>query len=374
VIIRSAGHFQMVLMIRPVLSLLLCHPTLSAKIIPDIRKASRFMGVAVCLSLSLLVSSPALAQASACGGKNLIDALKTEHPGEYEQLVAQGSKVLNGRGIFWRIEKDGLDTSYLLGTMHVSDPRVLDLPENVEDARFDASVVVVESDEVLDVKKAMGRILMRPDMMWLPAGKRLEDYLSKEDAERLAAGLKAKGMVLSAVNRMRPWLISSTLAATGCEGKRQAKGLKMLDMQIAFDAIDEDIPLEGLETFEEQFAAMNSVSTESQVQNLLTMVTSDIRTGDFTETMIQLYEAGDFSLIWPMLTGRYASDPLVAASGISEFENAMLIKRNHLMADRSARFLVEGGAFIAVGALHLQGEEGLVELFRKQGYTVTRAD
>ncbi|MBW6423909.1 TraB/GumN family protein [Rhizobium sp. XQZ8] len=326
------------------------------------------------MSALLFVSSPALAQTQACSGKNLVEALKSENQPEYEQLVAQGDKVPNAKGIFWKIEKDGLDTSYLFGTMHVSDPRVLDLPESVEDARYDASVVIVESTEVLDMKKAMGRVLMQPDMMWLPDGKRLEDYLSKEDAERLAAGLKARGMVLSAVNRMRPWLISSTLAGTGCEGKRQAKGIKMLDMQIAFDAIDEDIPLEGLETFEEQFAAMNSVSTEKQVQNLLTMVTSGVQTRDFTETMIQLYEAGDFSLIWPMLTGRYASDPLVATSGISEFEDAMLIKRNHLMAERSARFLTEGGAFIAVGALHLQGEKGLVELFRKQGYTVTRAD
>lgn len=363
----------MVHMIRHASSFFLRHFAISINTTKHPSTAAR-LGATLLLA-SFCIPSTALAQAPACSGKNLVEALKTENNAEYEQLIAEGSRVLNGKGMFWKIEKEGLDPSYLFGTMHVSDPRVLDLPESVENARFDASVVVIESTEVLDVKKAMGRVLMQPEMMWLPAGKRLEDYLLKEDAERLAAGLKAKGMILSAVNRMRPWLISSTLAAAGCEGKRQAKGLKMLDMQIALDAVDEDIPIEGLETFEEQFAAMNSVSVESQVQSLLKMVTSSAKaTGDFTETMIQLYEADDFGPIWPLLTRRYATDPAVAASGISDFESAMVIKRNHIMAERSARFLTEGNAFIAVGALHLQGEEGLVELFRKQGYTVTRSE
>ena len=51
---------------------------------------------------------------------------------------------------------------------------------------------------------------------------------------------------------------------------------------------------------------------------------------------------------------------------------ALLQGRNATMAERAAPLLASGGAFIAVGALHLAGKTGLVERFRAQGYTVTK--
>lgn len=335
---------------------------------------ARRLNVLACLLALLAPAHLALAESPACEGKNLLEQLKAENSQEYEQLIAEGQKVPNGKGIFWRIEKEGIQTSYLLGTMHLSDPRVLDLPDSVEEVRYDARVVVVEASEILDLKKAVGRLFMRPDFMMLPDGKRIGDFLTKDEAKTLADGLREKGMALSAVDRMRPWLISTTLATSGCELARKAKGVSVLDQQIAFDAVDYDIPVEGLETFEEQLAAMNSISTESQVKNLLETMAYRDQLKDITETMIQLYEAGEMGLLWPLLFKKYAVDAGAATSGMSEFENIMLTKRNHVMAQRSARFLTEGGAFIAVGALHLQGEDGLVELIRRQGYAVTAID
>ena len=53
------------------------------------------------------------------------------------------------------------------------------------------------------------------------------------------------------------------------------------------------------------------------------------------------------------------------------FEDRLIRMRNHTMADRAAPILAEGNVFMAVGALHLVGDEGVIELFRKKGYTVT---
>ena len=70
---------------------------------------------------------------------------------------------------------------------------------------------------------------------------------------------------------------------------------------------------------------------------------------------------------------------LDAAPGVSAAERAatteltrmLLADRNETMAERAAPLLAKGGAFIAVGALHLSGKGGLIELFRKAGYQVT---
>ena len=61
----------------------------------------------------------------------------------------------------------------------------------------------------------------------------------------------------------------------------------------------------------------------------------------------------------------------VDAAPVDTFESDIAVKRNYGMRDASLPLLEQGGAFIAVGALHLLGKEGLVELFRAAGYTVT---
>ena len=59
------------------------------------------------------------------------------------------------------------------------------------------------------------------------------------------------------------------------------------------------------------------------------------------------------------------------SAGYAAFEEAMITARNRTMAAHAGPILDRGNAFIAVGALHLPGEKGLIELFRKDGYTVT---
>ena len=55
-----------------------------------------------------------------------------------------------------------------------------------------------------------------------------------------------------------------------------------------------------------------------------------------------------------------------------EFTRLLLVGRNATMAERMEPLLKDGGAFIAVGALHLSGKEGLIERLRAEGYTVTK--
>lgn len=325
------------------------------------------------LSFLLVIGGlqPARAADETCHGKNLLTEMKAKEPAVYAALQADADKVDNGKSIFWKIEKPGIETSYLLGTMHVTDPRVLAMPKGAAEAKGSAKVVVVESDEILDEKQAMGRLLAKPQLTMMTDGKSITDYLSPEDQKTLEAGLKTRGIPLSAVSRMQPWMLSSFMALPACELARKGGGADFLDKKLAEDTVREGKPVKGLETMQEQLEAIASIPTAFHIKSLIEMVRLGDRMDDVTTTMTDLYLSGEIGMMMPMLK-RVAPDSS-EGEGYAEFEERVVTDRNHRMAERSLPILAEGGAFIAVGALHLVGEEGLVTLFRKAGYTVTPA-
>ncbi|TGR90517.1 polysaccharide biosynthesis protein GumN, partial [bacterium M00.F.Ca.ET.191.01.1.1] len=83
-----------------------------------------------------------------------------------------------------------------------------------------------------------------------------------------------------------------------------------------------------------------------------------------------LYQRGEIGMFWPLFSTVLpnAEDD---QAGYAAFEETMITSRNKVMVDHAGPILAKGNAFMAVGALHLPGPEGLVEDFRKAGYTVT---
>ena len=327
--------------------------------------------VALAFLLVLATLSPANAgDASACGGENLLVKYEKDDPAAFAKLRAEADAVPNGKGILWKIAKDGKPDSWLLGTMHVTDPRVLAMPEAARTAYAAAGTVIVESDEIADEKKAGATIMARPDLTMFTDGKSITDFLDKDDAKTLTEGLKDRGLSLAAVGRMKPWMIASFVALPACEIARKASGAAFLDQRLAKDALAEGKTLKGLETLIEQISALDSLPLEPQIQGLVQTVALGDTLEDVIETMSQLYLAGDTGMIMPMM--RAASPETDEdAEAYAEFEQRIIIDRNHIMATRAAPILSDGNVFMAVGALHLAGPEGVVELLRKEGFTVT---
>ncbi|AYD02798.1 TraB/GumN family protein [Neorhizobium sp. NCHU2750] len=328
--------------------------------------------VAVLASLVLVLGmlSNANAQDTACHGSNLLDEMKAENPVAYQKIVADGDKVKNGKSIFWKIEKPGVPASYLMGTMHVTDPRVLKMPEGAPAALASAKTIVVESDEVLDDKKAMAGILARPDLTMFTDGTTIDSLLDKDDLALLETTLKKRGIPLSAVSRMKPWMLMSFVSLPACEMANKGDKTAFLDKQIAVDAAAEGKTVKGLETFAEQLSAMAAIPTDMHMKSLIETIKLGPKMDDVFETMTELYLSGNIGLTMPFLK-QVAPEGENDDAGYAEFEQLIVTKRNHNMAERAAPILASGNVFIAVGALHLPGDEGLVELFRKQGFTVT---
>lgn len=324
------------------------------------------------LLAALLAIGPANASDAACHGENLLVAMEAEKPDELAQIRAEAAKVPNGQGIFWKIEKDGLRPSYLLGTMHVTDPRVLTMPKGAREAAAAADVVVIESDEILDEKKAAASLLMHPELTMFTDGKSVKDHLDAEDMKKLEAGLKERGLALGVVAKMKPWILASFVALPACELSRKAAGASFLDKQIAEDAVKAGKPVAGLETLVEQLEAMADLPVDFHFKALIETIALGDKMEDVIETMTELYLTEEIGMTMPMLKTVAPTAAGEDESAYAAFETRIVRDRNLVMAEGSKQHLEKGNAFIAVGALHLPGEEGLVELIRKQGYTVTR--
>jgi len=345
--------------------------------LPTLGKATvLFLGTlhfiaALSLATILLTIQPAKAEEDAtCGGKNLLTQMKIDDPATYAKIEDEGNKLENGSSIFWKLTKGDLKPSYLMGTMHMSDPRVIAMPKGAKEAFEASDTLIVESDEILDQQKAAAKIMQKPDLMMFTDGKSITDYLTPEQKTSMDAELKKRGIPLFSVAKMKPWVVSSFVALPSCELARKAKGAAFLDMKLTQDAAAAGKNIKGLETLQEQLEAMASLSVEFHVKGLIATLKYADKTNDLMETMIELYLAGKPGWIKPLSLYAYPEENGDSFS-IAEFEQKMITGRNHNMADRAKETMDKGNAFMAVGALHLPGKDGLVELFRAQGFTVT---
>jgi uncharacterized protein YbaP (TraB family) len=86
--------------------------------------------------------------------------------------------------------------------------------------------------------------------------------------------------------------------------------------------------------------------------------------------MTDLYLSGDIGMTMPMLK-TVTPEEEGENSDYAAFEQRVILDRNKVMAERAAPILDSGNVFMAVGALHLPGKDGVIELLRQQGFTVT---
>lgn len=306
-----------------------------------------------------------------CTGKNLIAQLKTDNPDALAKIEQKARSILNGSSRFWKIEKDGLPASWLLGTMHFADPRVVHLPDVVEGAYEGASTVIIENTQVLDPKKLAAAMVELRSMMFFTDGSTLEDRYGSDTIELIKQRLKGRSIPYFLGKRMQPWVIATAIVMPMCEIERKNRKEKVLDFILGNRAVAEGKILIGLETVKEQIGAMAGLSLEFHLKSLKETVKLGSKMDDMMETMVELYVAGQVGKFWPLM--EYLSPKTSSGPGYAQFQEALITRRNKVMADRANPQLEKGGVFMAVGALHLPGKLGVVQLLQDAGYKVTPA-
>lgn len=325
--------------------------------------------IAFYCALLFAVSQAQAEDAPACTGTNLLAGMERDDPTLLANIRAEAAKTPNSDSLLWRVTRDGIADSYLFGTLHMSDPRVIRLPEPAQRAFDAASTVVIETTEILDPAQMMASLLAQPELMMFTDDTTLFSLLSDDDRQVVEDALRTRGIPPASVLKMKPWMIASMVSMPACELARKAAGAPVLDVELAQRAQAEGKELVGLETVQDQLGAMASLPMEFHMRGLVDTLKLGDRIDDVIETMIVLYIEGDTGMFWPFFRAVLPSED-DGDGGYAAFEETMVVARNQTMAQRAIPILAKGGAFVAVGALHLPGEQGLVSLLRQAGYTV----
>jgi uncharacterized protein len=277
----------------------------------------------------------------------------------------------------WKIEGNGPPT-YLYGTIHVPDPRVLELPSAVTKA-FGASQAVF-TEIRMDPATQMGvqAKVMLPDDQHLKdvVGPLLFDRLSKAVDRSLPKDAPpAMGAMLSSMlDRLKPWAAMSYVELLEFLPDMMA-GHQALDAMLYDQAQKDGKEVGALETVDEQLAVFEGFSNEEQARMLkLTLDSMDEAAAKHkspTEDLIKGYLSGDLAKLSLMMTESMRVDPVL----FGKFSARAVDERNKLMVDRLLVKRAERPdktCFFAVGALHYAGDTGIIGLLRKKGLTVTR--
>ena len=306
--------------------------------------------------------------APVCRGQDLVPELAMHDAAAMKRVDVAARKIANGEALLWKVSRVGIAPSHLFGTIHLSDERVTSLSPAIRAALDAAETVALEVAEINPqafgaAMNRLGRLLVFDD------GRTLGGLLQPEERTVAGEALQKAGFPSAAHDKLKPWFVTLMLALSDCERARAMAGKQALDLQIGAAARKRGVPVVGLETIDDQLAAMASIPEADQLNMLKATLKSYSRNADLIETMLQRYLAREMSKLFPLQAEMIRAAGLDPA-GFKSFQHALLTVRNPRMRDAALPILARGHAFIAVGALHLIGDDGLVALLRDAGYDV----
>jgi hypothetical protein len=268
--------------------------------------------------------------------------------------------------MLWKVTSDN-NTSYLFGTMHVSHPSVTTLKPAVEDAfsKSDAIFTELKESQVDLTAKVVG-------LGMLPSGTKLDHVIPSDMYSKLKGIVESNNMSMMQFDIFHPWMAGMQLQLI--DAMPYMKGIA-LDMQLTNRAREEKKEVGGIETIEEQMAALAYGTDEEQIHLLGIAIDKmiedvDNKTSDIA-IMLGDYILGDIEAMWDTVASE-----LVGADEIQlAYIDALLIKRNVNMAariDKRIKSHPESTTFYAFGALHFAGPDSVNQLLKNMGYKVER--
>jgi uncharacterized protein YbaP (TraB family) len=267
--------------------------------------------------------------------------------------LAAGSTT-NGDALLWKVTTKSGKVSHVFGTIHSDDKRVLQLKPGVQ-AAFAGSErllleIVLTPEGVMDM---MARMYRR-------GNSELKQELPAALYAQAVEAFQARGLEEAWVNRLTVWGAALNLMMP------QVSGL-VLDLQLQSEMQASGKPVLGLETVESQLAVFADLDQASQIQLLNISLGELKRLEQTTEKLIQYYLREDIAAIAGMEQEFHAGEN---RAFMERLMNRLIDDRNQRMVKVMDEHLQAGQTFVAIGALHLPGKKGIVNLLRKAGYKV----
>jgi uncharacterized protein len=267
------------------------------------------------------------------------------------------------KGRLWKVTRDNVPPSYVFGTMHSKDPRILQIPGVIMQVFNSSNIMVFETSlKNEDMARSQSKML-------LPQGQSLREKIGPQRFKDLANMVAPYGLNTQTLNRLKIWAAAAIISQPPPSPQSNTPKMALLDKELEKTAINAGKTIIALETNNEQLNVFDKTSEKVQLEYLDQSMVEHAQLDNELETITSYYLSGN--------TGWIACDLEQALSKSSEGLNKMMMEklidnRNQTMVDRMQPALQQGNAFVGIGALHLPGKKGVLSLLQAQGYKIER--
>jgi uncharacterized protein YbaP (TraB family) len=268
-----------------------------------------------------------------------------------------------GKSFLWEIQTEH-GSSYLLGSVHLLKKEQYPLKKVIEDAFAQSDVLVLEVD-------LSGEKLLQSAMMMLQKGmyqgeETLQDNLSEKTYQQVKEKLKAMDMDIEGFKKNKPWMVAITVMENKLIrlGFNPTYGIDLYFLKKAEGKKE----IQGLETIEFQVSLFDHFSKEEDEKFLLSTILEADQIEKEMGKMITAWSNGDAAALEKIMTENIQEYPELMA-----FYKKINDDRNVRMVEKIISFLQTGKKyFIVVGAAHMVGKNGIVQLLKDKGYQVNQ--
>lgn len=260
-------------------------------------------------------------------------------------------------GLLWKIEGNGIQPSYIFGTMHILSQEDFSISDEVKTSFGNSEQVVMELD--MDNPNMQTQMMQHVQMK---KGTTLDQFLSEEEMKQLDAELKSIMGDRVSVRMFNTWMpamtASSFLFIKAIEG--QPASFEMTFTQMAKQQNKEVL---GLETIEEQLNLFHDIAYQEQASMLKDYLNNPEEVKSEFNKMASLYLEADIDDLYQFVndqTNATAMDP-----------DVLIDQRNKNWIPKIGELAKNQSTFFAVGAGHLGGKKGVINLLKEAGYTVS---
>ncbi len=269
--------------------------------------------------------------------------------------------------LLWEISGKKLaKPSYLYGTIHLIPKDDYVLSDQAKEAFKKAKRATFE----IDLEKTMDISTLMPMMMkmYMNNDTTLRDLLTQDEYTDVKAHFDKIGLPLGFLERIKPMflsmLASEDVAASMGKGNSKESTTTSYEFELLAIAQEQKKEIAGLETAAYQMSMFDSIPYKAQAKMLIDAINSGDDAGnDEFARMVEMYKNQDIQGMQSMMGD--------SSDGLGKYEDLLLVRRNRNWIPVMETMMREKVTFFAVGAGHLGGKQGVVNLLREQGYTLT---
>lgn len=258
--------------------------------------------------------------------------------------------------LLWKIEGQGIPNgSYIFGSMHLIEKEYFLFPDKLEKLVKKSDQLVMEIAGMPSQSEAMKMVMLKEGTFF--------DYFTKEQTDSIIQWAKAEMNLSepafrSTMTKMKPFVVVQMATQMQFMGKTES-------YELTFEKIarENDIAIKGLETAAQQMAIFDDLTNAQQTEMVMDGIRNEDKSLELIQNMQKMYVRQNVDSLYLMIQQE--------GGVLSDEQASFLDSRNKNWVPQIKELIAEKKTFIAVGAGHLGGPNGVLRLLEKEGYTLT---